>query len=82
MKVEESIHIDRSPEDVFGFLEVRANDARWMAAVERSEWLDPTDPSRVGRRGRMVMRIGLRRHEFVDEVTAYESRPAHRAPDR
>lgn len=80
MKVEESIHIDRPVEDVFAFLEVRANDAAWMAAVERSEWLDRTDTPGVGRRGRMVLRIGGRRHEFIDEVTAYEAgrRIAHR----
>ena len=80
MEVEESIHIDRAPEDVFAYVEVRANDAAWMATVERSEWLDPTDAPCVGRRGRMVMRIGLRGHEFVDEVTAYEAgrRIAHR----
>ena len=80
MKVEASIHIDRPAEDVFAFLEVRANDVAWMAAVERSEWLDRTDAPSVGRRGRMVLRIGGRRHEFLDEVTAYEAgrRIAHR----
>lgn len=83
MKVEESIHIDRAPEDVFAFLEVRSNDAAWMAAVERSEWLDPAGSSGIGRRGRMVMRIGGRRREFIDEVTTYEPgrRIAHRTVD-
>ena len=72
MRVKESVHIDRPAEDVFAFLEVRANDVAWMAAVEPSEWLDPTDPPGVGRRGRMVLRIGRRRHAFVDEVTDYQ----------
>jgi hypothetical protein len=84
MKVEESIVIDRSPEDVFAFLAARRNDSVWMAAVVESEWLEPirdADVSiRVGRRGRMVMKNMGRRLEFVDEVTDYEPgrRIAHR----
>lgn len=80
MKVEESIHIDRPADDVFAWLEIRSNDVAWMAAVERSDWLDPTDPPGVGRRGRMVLRFGGRRREFVDEVTDYQPgrRIAHR----
>jgi hypothetical protein len=55
MRVEESIIIDRPPEEVFGFLSVRTNDPVWMASVTESEWLDPAAPMGVGRRGRMVM---------------------------
>lgn len=85
MKVEESIIINRSPEDVFEFLAARENDSVWMAAVVESEWLDPaardTDaPMGIGRRGRMVMKNMGRRLEYVDEVTDYEPgrRIAHR----
>jgi uncharacterized membrane protein len=85
MKVEESIIINRSTEDVFAFLAVRKNDPVWMASVVESEWLEPagTDaraPMRVGRRGRMVMKNMGRRLEYVDEVTDYEPgrRIAHR----
>jgi len=80
MRVEESIIINRSPEEVFGFLSVRANDPVWMASVTESEWLDPADPMRVGRRGRMVMKA-MGRREFLDEVTVYEPgrRIAHRS---
>ena len=85
MKVEESIIINRSPEDVFAFLTARKNDPVWMAAVVESEWLEPaardTDASiGIGRRGRMVMRNMGRRLEYVDEVTDYEPgrRIAHR----
>ena len=85
MKVEESIIINRSPEEVFAFLSVRENDAVWMAAVVESEWLEPpaldTEAAmRVGRRGRMVMKNMGRRLEYVDEVTDYEPgrRIAHR----
>jgi uncharacterized membrane protein len=85
MKVEESIIIDRSPEDVFAFLAVRKNDPVWMAAVVESEWLEPAAPDTdasvgIGRRGRMVMKNMGRRLEYVDEVTDYEPgrRIAHR----
>lgn len=80
MKVEESILIDRSPEEVFAYFDDRANDARWMGSVIESEWLDRDTPSGVGRRGRMVM-DAMGRREFVDEVTDYEPgrRVAHRA---
>jgi uncharacterized membrane protein len=85
MKVEESIIINRSPDDVFAFLTARNNDPVWMAAVIESEWLDlaarDTDaPMRVGRRGRMVMKNMGRRQEYVDEVTDYQPgrRIAHR----
>jgi len=80
MRVEESILIDRPPEEVFGFLSVRTNDPVWMASVTESEWLDPAAPMGVGRRGRMVMQA-MGRREFLDEVTEYEPgrRIAHRS---
>jgi uncharacterized membrane protein len=85
MKVEESIIINRSPDDVFAFLTARNNDPVWMAAVIESEWLDlaardTVAPMRVGRRGRMVMKNVGRRQEYVDEVTDYQPgrRIAHR----
>jgi Polyketide cyclase / dehydrase and lipid transport len=85
MKIEESVIIHRRPEDVFAFLEIRSNDAAWMASVVESEWLDPTAadlaaPIGVGRRGRMVMKLPGRQAEFIDEVTEYEpgKRIAHR----
>ena len=85
MRVEESIAISRSPEDVFAFLSVRKNDPLWMAAVVESAWLEPPagdndTPMGIGRRGRMVMKNMGRHLEFVDEVTDYEpgKRIAHR----
>jgi uncharacterized membrane protein len=85
MKVEESIIINRSAEDVFAFLADREHDSVWMASVVESEWLKPdaahTDlPTAVGRRGRMVMKNMGRRMEYIDEVTDYEPgrRIAHR----
>jgi uncharacterized membrane protein len=84
MKVEESVVIDRPPQDVFAYLEVRSNDAMWMASVIESAWLDAdagdAAPVGVGRRGRMVMKLPGRRAEFIDEVAEYEPgrRIAHR----
>jgi hypothetical protein len=72
MRIEESIVINRSPEDVFAFLAVRNNDPVWMGVVVESEWLDPAAPFALGRRGRMAIRMFGRRVEYVDEVTAYE----------
>ena len=85
MRVEESVIIHRPVEDVFGFLEVRSNDAAWMASVLESQWLNSTaadsdTPIELGRRGRMIMKLPGRRAEFIDEVTEYEPgrRIAHR----
>jgi len=85
VKIEASIIIQRRPQDVFAFLEVRSNDAAWMASVVESEWLDSTAanlaaPIGVGRRGRMVLKIPGRQAEFIDEVTEYQpgERIAHR----
>lgn len=49
MKVEESVAIDRSPEDVFAFFAERTNDPKWMGSVLESEWLDPGTAPRLGR---------------------------------
>jgi hypothetical protein len=87
MKIQESVIIHRRPEEVFAFLEVRSNDAAWMASVVESEWLPPTAADLaaphgigIGRRGRMVIKLPGRHAEFIDEVTEYEPgrRIAHR----
>ena len=72
MRIEESIVIDRAPEDVFDFFSLRSNDVVWMGVVEESEWLEPARAAGLGRRGRMVIKAGRRRSEYVDEVTAWE----------
>jgi uncharacterized membrane protein len=80
MRIEESITINRSAEDVFAFFDDRRNDHRWMGSVVESEWIDPGASTDVGRRGRMVMNVfGTR--EFSDAVTEYEPgrRVAHRS---
>ena len=72
MRIEESIIINRSPEDVFSFLATRSNDPVWMATVVESRWLEPSGSAGVGRRGRMVMKAFGRRMEYLDEVITYE----------
>ena len=80
MRVEQSAIIHRSPDEVFTFLENRANDQAWMASVVRSEWLNSGGTPHVGSRGRMVIKIFGRRMQFLDEVTDYVPgrRIAHR----
>lgn len=75
MRIEESIIVDRNPEEVFAFFDERSNDSRWMSSVIESEWIDPEVSTQLGRRGRMVMNaMGTR--EFRDEVVEYE--PDHK----
>jgi uncharacterized membrane protein/precorrin-6B methylase 2 len=80
MRVEQRAIIQRSPDEVFTFLENRANDTAWMKSVMQSEWLDSNDTFHVGRRGRMVIKFFGRRATFLDEVTEYvpSRRIAHR----
>ena len=80
MRVEQSAFIHRSPNEVFTFLTNRANDTAWMKAVIQSDWLDSGGTPRVGRRGRMVIKIVGRRNKFIDEVTEYV--PGHRIAHR
>lgn len=79
MRIEESITINRPPDEVFAFFDNRNNDKRWMDKVESSEWLEAEGSTRLGRRGRVAMRVP-RLTEFEDEVTEYEPgrRVAHR----
>lgn len=80
MRIEESIVISRSPDEVFDFFDERSNDSRWMATVVESEWLDAGGTTRLGRRGRMVMDV-MGRKEFEDVVVEYEPgrRVGHRS---
>jgi len=71
MKIQHSIIIERSPDEVFAFFDDRSNDPRWLSSVIESQWLDPGETTRVGRQGRAVMDV-LGRREFHDEVTRYE----------
>lgn len=69
---EVSIHIDRSPEEVFAFVADAENNPRWRSYVERTTWLDPDEPMRPGRRGRQVGRVLGRRMEFLAEIVDWD----------
>jgi uncharacterized membrane protein len=70
MRVEESLVIERSPDEVFAFFDDRGNDQRWLSSVTESQWLDPQETTQVGRRGRSVMDV-MGRRDFTDVVTKY-----------
>jgi uncharacterized membrane protein len=80
MRIEESIVINRPPEEVFAFFDERSNDSRWMKSVVESAWLEPGESTRMGRKGRMVM-DAMGRREFEDVVVEYEPnrRVGHRS---
>ena len=65
---EASIHIARSPAEVFAFVADAENNPRWRKNVVRTEWLDD-GPMRVGRRGRQTARQ-LGREWTVDAEVA------------
>jgi uncharacterized membrane protein len=55
-RAEASVHIERSPEDVFAFVSEVANNPLWRKNVVRMEWLDD-GPMRIGRRGRQTQHL-------------------------
>ncbi len=68
---EASIHIDRPPDEVFGFVGDAANNPLWRKNVQRTEWLDD-GPMRVGRRGRQTARVLGRAWTVEAEVVEWE----------
>lgn len=70
-RIEESIVIDRSPEDVFAFVTDAANDTKWQSDVVESEWLDDEETG-PGRRMRGVNRFLGKKLEFVGEITTWD----------
>lgn len=67
---EASVHIERSPEDVFRFLSDPTNEPRWHTDVVEAEALTEP-PLAVGSRERWVMSF-MGRREQVMEVTRLE----------
>lgn len=55
-RAEASVHIERSPEDVFAFVSEVANNPLWRKNVVRMEWIDD-GPMRIGRRGRQTQHL-------------------------
>lgn len=70
-RIEESIEIERAPEDVFAFVADPTNDALWQSGVEESEILDG-EGVRVGSKFRSVGRLLGRKMEFTLEVTQHD----------
>lgn len=68
---EATIHIDRPPEEVFGFVADAANNPKWRKNVVRTEWLD-NGPMRVGRRGRQTARLLGREWTVEAEVVEWD----------
>ena len=68
---EATIHIDRPPEEVFGFIADAANNPKWRKNVVRTEWLD-NGPMRVGRRGRQTARLLGREWTVEAEVVEWD----------
>src|SRR5215218_2698511 len=65
-RAELSMYIERSPDDVFGFVSEPVNNPRWRSYVIDSGWLDDA-PMRPGRRGYQTSRI-LGRKTTVEAV--------------
>jgi ribosome-associated toxin RatA of RatAB toxin-antitoxin module len=69
-RFEESITINRTPEDVFDFVTDVENDPLWQSSTVEAEWLDEGE-QRVGRRARSLVRFLGKRMEFVGETSEW-----------
>ncbi|HEX5013642.1 MAG TPA: SRPBCC family protein [Candidatus Limnocylindrales bacterium] len=70
-RAEASVHIERSPEDVFAFVSEVANNPLWRKNVVRMEWLDD-GPMRVGRRGRQTQKVLGREWTVEAEIVEWD----------
>src|SRR5258708_32674086 len=70
-KAELSTHIDRSPEDVFGYVTEFTNNPKWRTNVIDTWWIDE-GPTRAGRRGGQAARILGRRMEGTAEIVEWD----------
>lgn len=70
-KAELSTHIDRSPEDVFGYVTEFTNNPKWRRNVIDTWWIDE-GPTRPGRRGGQAARILGRRMEVTAEIVEWD----------
>jgi len=76
IKFENSTFINRSPQDVFDFVNNPANDAKWQTGVELSEWTSAGPPG-VGSTLKSVINFMGRKIESTIEVTIWD--PPHRS---
>jgi hypothetical protein len=68
---EASIHIERSPAEVFAVVGDAANNPSWRKNVVRTGWLDD-GPMRVGRRGSQTARLLAREWTVEAEVVEWD----------
>jgi carbon monoxide dehydrogenase subunit G len=71
MRIEQSVEIERSPDEIFSFVADPRNDARWAPACEEVQKTSKGPPG-VGTTYRQVGRLLGRRFEVPIEITAYE----------
>ena len=70
-KAELSTHIDRLPEDVFGYVTEFTNNPKWRRNVIDTWWIDE-GPTRPGRRGGQAARILGRRMDVTAEIVGWD----------
>ena len=71
MRGEGSVHIDRSPADVFAFVAEVENNPRWRSYVIETAWIDD-GPMRIGRRGRQVSKMLGMRYEVIAKIVEWD----------
>jgi uncharacterized membrane protein len=67
----ESIEIERSPEDVFAYLDQLDRHGEWQDAIVSNEVLTE-GPTRVGTQVRQTRRVPGRQQTFTYEITAHD----------
>lgn len=71
IKFEQSIFINRSPEEVFDYMSDPTNDMQWRDSAISAEWTSQA-PHGVGSTVRSVDKIMGRKMESTAEITAWE----------
>ena len=69
--VESTIHINRTPHDVFAFVSDYERDPRWRSEVVEMTYQSP-GPTGIGRQALEKSKVFGRRLETLTEVTGYE----------
>ena len=69
---EQSIWINRTPEEVFDYLSEPTNDAEWRGSSLSAEWISDS-PHGVGSTYKSVDKLMGRKIEATQEITAWDS---------
>ncbi|MCH7845308.1 MAG: SRPBCC family protein [Acidobacteria bacterium] len=70
-KTRKSVQINRSPQDVFDYVNDPANDANWQGPIESSRWTSEGPPG-VGSTKESVIKFLGRKSESTSEVTIWD----------